>query len=118
MAKFFADEAPEKREDSLELLEQESGQEVAELAAGFRDRMKKENDRYQDVVDSGYWFCACFTSRAQKEELLELLGLPADEKYIDGREIARAIKRKLKTPDLEFPGTRAFDKDYLELARD
>lgn len=117
MAKFFEEEKV-LIDDSLEQLEKDSAQELDEVAEGFRSRMKKENDRFVDVVDSGYWFCVCFTSAKQKEEFLDELGIPADEKYIDGREMARAYRKALKTPDTDFPQVRAFDKDYLKLAMD
>lgn len=106
-----------KGEDTtLEQLEQDCLEELDEVAQGFRDRMKAEKKRFRDMCDTEYWFCVCFTSREQKEELMTALGLDAAEKYIDGKELARAFKREIQTPDLRFSATRV-DKSYSELAR-
>lgn len=56
----------------------------------------------------------CFTSRAQKEEFLESLGLDPEEKYIDGKEFARAVKRPVKTSDLKFAKIGKGSRDYLD----
>lgn len=103
-------------EISLEALEQASLKEIQEVEAGFRERMKQENDRFRDMCDTEYWFCVCFTSRAQKEEFLNKIGIEADLKYVEGKEMARAYKRCLKTPDLEFAKTRPFDRDFLNIS--
>ena len=106
--------APE--DDSLEKLESECLEEIGAVEKGFRERMKVENDRFRDMCDTEYWFCACFTSRAQKEEFLRALNLDPSEKYIDGRELARAVKRPVKTPDLKFAKIKGFDKEYSDRA--
>ena len=68
-----AQEQEEEQEDSLEALEGDCLKEMDEVSKGFRERMKAENDRFRDMCDTEYWFCVCFTSRAQKEELLRAL---------------------------------------------
>lgn len=103
-------------EISLEELEQTSLKEIQEVEAGFRERMKQENDRFRDMCDTEYWFCVCFTSRKQKEEFLEKIGIETDLKYIEGKEMARAYKRALKTPDLEFAKVRPFDQEFLNIS--
>lgn len=46
-----------------------------------------------DSNDSEYWFCVCFESREQKEDFLQRFPglLKVGDKYIDGREMARAF---------------------------
>lgn len=103
---------------SLEELEEQTHEEIDEIKQGFRDRAKAEQKRFVDVCDTGYWFCVAFSTRAQKEEMLALLGIEPDLKYVDGKEFARAVKKSLKNPDQEFAKIKAFDKDYVRMARD
>lgn len=112
-------EEPEEEDDiTLEELEKQTLEDLGEVEKSFRERMKKENKRFLDMCDTEYWFCVCFTSRAQKEELLKLLKMDVDEKYIDGRELAKAIKKELKTPDLTFAKIKGADKDFSARAMD
>ena len=98
-------------------LEQACEQELSQVNASFRERMKAENDRFRDMCDTEYWCCVCFNNRAQREEFLRSVGFDPDEKYIDGKELARAIKRPVKTPDMEFARTRPFDRDFIERSK-
>lgn len=102
----------------LEELEDQTLDDLGEVEKSFRERMKTENKRFLDMCDTEYWFCVCFTSRAQKEELLKLLKMDVDEKYIDGRELAKAIKKELKTPDLTFAKIKGADKEFSARAMD
>lgn len=112
-------EEPEEEDDiTLEELEKQTLEDLGEVEKSFRERMKQENKRFLDMCDTEYWFCVCFTSRAQKEELLKLLKMDVDEKYIDGRELAKAIKKELKTPDLTFAKIKGADKDFSARAMD
>lgn len=111
-------EPEEQNMPGLDELEEQVAGEIGEAEKGFRERMKAENKRFLDMCDTEYWFCACFTSRAQKEELMKLLHLNPDEKYIDGRQLAKAIKKELKTPDLIFAKTKGADKDFSSRAMD
>lgn len=114
----------DKRENKPNLQEQTSGnlaeleaeceQELEQVHASFRDRMKAENDRFRDMCDTEYWVCVCFTSRTQREEFLKSVGFDPDEKYVDGKALAKAIKRPINSPDLKFSKVRPFDKQYLE----
>lgn len=99
--------------DSLEAMEQGTIAELTEVESGFRERMKAENKRFRDMCDTEYWFCVCFTSREQKEEFLQKIGIDTDLKYIDGKDMARAYRKAIQTPDMEFAKIRPFDKDYL-----
>lgn len=105
-------------EDSLENLEAEGLEAVGDIEKSFRERMKQENSRFRDMCDTEYWFCVCFTSREQRNEFLEKIGIDPELKYIDGREMAKAYRKSIKTPDLEFAQTRPFDKEYIDRAMD
>lgn len=113
-----APQAHEQQEDSLEALESDCLADMGEVEKGFRARMKEENERFRDMCDTEYWVCLCFKSRAQKEEFLASVGMETDLKYIDGREMARAIKRPVKTPDLKFARIKAPDKEFSARAMD
>lgn len=102
--------------DSLEKMEQDTIAELSTVENSFRERMKAENKRFLDMCDTEYWFCVCFTSRAQKEEFLRKIGIDTDLKYIDGKDMARAYRKAIKTPDLEFAKVQAFGKEYVDLA--
>lgn len=102
----------------LEQLESEGLEAVGEIEKSFRERMKQENSRFRDMCDSEYWFAVCFTSREQRNEFLEKIGIDPELKYIDGREMAKAYRKSIKTPDLEFAQIRPFDKEYLKRVRE
>lgn len=108
----------EDPQSTLEEVEAAMRQEATDLQKAFRDRAKKENQRFQDVCDTDYYMTVCFSNRAQMEEFCESVGLDADEIFIDGREFARKIGKALKTPDSQFPKVQAFNRDYVALARE
>ena len=102
----------EKEEHTLEGAEKKDEEMLNDLQIGFKQRMQQEQKRFLDVCDTEYWFCVCFTSRDQKEEFLKSIGMNVDEKYIDGREFSKAVKRPIKTNDMKFHRIIA-NKDYL-----
>lgn len=102
----------------LEQFESEGLEAVGEIEKSFRERMKQENSRFRDMCDSEYWFAVCFTCREQRNEFLEKIGIDPELKYIDGREMAKAYRKSIKTPDLEFAQMRPFDKEYLKRVRE
>ncbi len=83
--------------------------EISALKKAFIDRSEKENARYTQAVDSEYWFCVCFQSRAQKDAFLKALGLTVyGDKYLDGARVAHKFgvvlpgvmpTKPLKRPD-------------------
>ncbi|MDY4007503.1 MAG: hypothetical protein SOY94_01390 [Candidatus Limiplasma sp.] len=115
-AKVTAPEA-EPTTDSLEAVEKETVAELTEVENSFRERMKVENKRFRDMCDTEYWFCVCFTSREQKEEFLQKIGMDTDLKYIEGKDMARAYRKAIQTPDMEFAKVRPFDSDFCNRVR-
>lgn len=67
----------------------------AELNAvqqGFRDRAKREEERFRLATDSEYWFVLCFKTREDKERFLVKAKLLAiGDKYLDGYAAARVL---------------------------
>jgi hypothetical protein len=111
-------EESQQEEDTLENLEKETLEELGDVEKSFRERMNAESKRFRDMCDTEYWFCVCFTSREQKEEFLKKIGMETDVKYIDGKDMARAYRKAIKTPDLDFAKVKPYDKEYCNRARD
>jgi hypothetical protein len=73
-------------------LEADSAAELDAVQQGFRDRTKREDERFRLVTDSEYWFVLCFKSREDKEAFLKAAGLMAvGDKYLDGYAAARVL---------------------------
>src|SRR5688500_1366452 len=84
--------------------ETQSLEEMVEVLTGVKDRAAKENKRITDATDSEYWIAVCSQTRAQKEELLQKLGLLAEgDKYIDGLALARAMGIVIESPTPTMP---------------
>ena len=67
-------------------------QELSEVLSGFKDRAKREDQRFQEATDSEFWIAIYFQSRDQKEEFLNKLGLmEIGDKYLDGMLVAEAL---------------------------
>ena len=111
-------EESQQEEDTLENLEKETLEELGDVEKSFRERMNAESKRFRDMCDTEYWFCVCFTSREQKEEFLKKIGMETDVKYIDGKDMARAYRKAIKTPDLDFAKVKPYDKEYCNRARE
>ncbi|MGI8311986.1 hypothetical protein [Saccharopolyspora hattusasensis] len=73
-------------------LETDSAAELDALAKGFRERTKREDERFRLATDSEYWFAVCFRTREDKEAFLQAARLMAiGDKYLDGYAVARAL---------------------------
>ncbi len=81
---------------------------------GFRNAIKKENKRFEDATDSGYWACICFESRAQVEAFTEALGLPKDMQYISGYHLAAMMGIELPEANIPYRAEGKIDKAWLE----
>lgn len=83
-------------------LETDAHEELNAVQQGFRDRAKREADRFRLATDSEYWFCVCFKTREDKEAFLHAAKLIAiGDKYLDGYQVARLIGMDL---DLDQDG--------------
>jgi hypothetical protein len=78
----------------------DSSAELDALAQGFRDRTKREDERFRLATDSEYWFALCFKSREDKEAFLKAAGLMAvGDKYLDGYAVARVLGIDMPSTD-------------------
>ncbi|USX56337.1 hypothetical protein [Lentzea sp. HUAS12] len=78
----------------------DAGAELDTLAIGFRERTKREDERFRLATDSEFWFALCFKSREDKEAFLKYAGLMhIGDKYLDGHAAAALLGVDLTTPD-------------------
>jgi hypothetical protein len=62
------------------------------LQGDFAKRAQMASERFQTTVDSEYWFCVSFDTRAQKHAFLRALGWDGQGgKFLDGIELARQM---------------------------
>ena len=87
---------PEAEQPPARTLEESCKAEVDEAAQAFRERMKREDRRRRDAVDSEYWFAVVFQNREQKDAFLREAGWwQHGDKYIDGRFAAKKLGIRL-----------------------
>jgi len=77
-------------------LEQYSAEVVSATQQAFRDRTKREAQRFEDATDSEYWCALCFRTRADKESFLRQFNISdLGDKYLDGHAVsARLLGRR------------------------
>lgn len=83
-------------------LEQDSKDELQAMEdayKGFRERAKKEQQRFDMAVDADYWSGICFKSRDDKEKFFEAVGL---KRFYRGRHVDGYELSKLLGLDIEF----------------
>jgi hypothetical protein len=70
----------------------DSRAELNAVQQGFRDRAKREEERFRLATDSEYWFVLCFKSREDKDTFLQRAKLFAiGDKYLDGYAVAGVL---------------------------
>lgn len=89
-------------------IENDCRAELSEVAAGFRKRAATESARKSAATDGDFYLCVIFASQEQVEAFLKATGVgKINDRFIDGREMARAmgvnlqpcaLKTKLKKP--------------------
>ena len=73
-------------------LEQDSQAEISAMLKAFKGRQRVEAVDKRKILDSEYWCCLCFQSRAQKEVFLRAVDwLEHGDKYLDGMWVARKM---------------------------
>ncbi|WP_181771273.1 hypothetical protein [Amycolatopsis pittospori] len=71
---------------------EDSRRELTALQQGFRDRAKREAERFRLATDSEYWIAVCFKTREDKEKFLRNAKLlPIGDKYMDGYAVAKVL---------------------------
>ena len=73
-------------------LENDARAELNAVQQAFRDRAKREEQRFLLATDSEYWSVLCFKTREDKERFLTRAKLLAiGDKYLDGYAVARVL---------------------------
>jgi hypothetical protein len=75
--------------------------ELSDLLKKLKAAAQQEQAVFLENVDSEYWCCLCFQTRAQKDEFLARMGwADLGDKYLDGLAIAQkqGLKLEAKTP--------------------
>lgn len=99
--------------------EEMAAEETSELLQGFKDRAKREQQRFVQATDSEFWFAICFQTREQKEEFLHkwLGSLDLGDKYLDGMQVAELLGILLESEVPPMPKLRT-DSKLAAMARD
>jgi hypothetical protein len=98
-------------------LETDATNEVSEVLAGFKQRARAEQDRFELATDSEFWFAVCFQSREQKEVFLQALNwFQHGDKYLNGNLIADAIGVDL--PKVKLPSPTGVNGRLIGIAAD
>lgn len=97
-------------------LEKDLELEIDAIKKGFRERAKMENNRFDDVTDSEFWFAMCFKTREQKERFLKAMKwIEYGDKYLNGELIAAQMGVDIGESDLKMTAPK-IDKDYAKLS--
>ncbi|MFK0249269.1 hypothetical protein ACIQUM_31610 [Amycolatopsis azurea] len=73
-------------------LPEDSRRELTALQQGFRDRARREAERFRLATDSEFWIAVCFKTREDKEKFLRNAKLLAiGDKYMDGYAVASTL---------------------------
>lgn len=99
--------------------EQVANHEVSATLQAFKDRAKKEQERFELATDSEYWFAVCFQTRAQKEHFLKAVQLlQAGDKYIDGRLLAKRMGIELPPANVPYNVSAKPDAKLAAMVRE
>lgn len=96
-------------------VEVDSAADLDAVQAGFRKRATADKSRKHLATDSEYWACLCFQTRAQKDAFLTALNLiQFGDKYLDGREVARALGVSIPDEKPPYHDTAKVDKTWAQ----
>jgi hypothetical protein len=76
-------------------------EELSDLLKKLKARAEQEQAVFMENVDSEFWACLCFQTRAQKDEFLRRMNwADLGDKYLDGVAVAdrQGMKLEAKTP--------------------
>lgn len=98
-------------------VQRDTESEMSALSVGFQQRMRREQQRVNDELDSENWINIVFETRAQKGAFLRLAGLAeCGDKYLDGRDVAAALGVDLPPSGRVFRPAPKISQEYAELA--
>lgn len=93
----------------------DSKADLDEVQASFRERIKTENERFQNTTDSEYWFAMCFQTREQKNAFLRAMNLfLIGDKYLDGVEVAKQLGIDIPEANIKYLPDGKVDKDFAK----
>jgi len=90
--------------------EGDAKEELTQVQAGFRERMKEEADRFSHATMTDYYCVVAMETGEQMTALLQALGLKGNELFVDGNIITDALgvkvpeapKRKVKLKKIDM----------------
>lgn len=115
-AEIAGEVVPDNEPIGMEEVEQTLKEDYDEVLEAFKARREKENKRFREVVDTNHYMVICFTTNEQMVEFCNNFGIDIKYRYYDGRDIAKAFKKALKSSDMTVPRERGRVKEYGELA--
>lgn len=79
-------------------VEADTNAELDALQAAIIREKKERRDAFRELVDTGFWFAACFQSREQKNKFFELMGWDdlLDSQYVNGLDMAGRLGVELQ----------------------
>lgn len=96
----------------------DSKADLDEVQKSFRERIKMENERFQNTTDSEYWFAVCFQTREQKEAFLKAMNLfLIGDKYLDGVEVAKQLGINIPAANINYLPNGKVDKDFVKFVK-
>lgn len=96
----------------------DSKADLNEVQKSFRERIKMENERFQNTTDSEYWFAVCFQTREQKEAFLKAMNLfLIGDKYLDGIEVAKQLGINIPAANINYLPNGKVDKDFVKFVK-
>ena len=63
---------------------------------GFRDRAKREDERFLLATDTEFWLAFCFRKAGQPARFAERFGLQLSGRYLPGPDLAAAVGDRTK----------------------
>lgn len=82
--------------------EEDSVTELDALAEGFRSRREREDARFKDATDSGYYFAVVFRSNEDRDDLLKQLGIGLEDSWwTNGYELARRLGIEISETEVD-----------------
>lgn len=98
-------------------VEVDSEVELTELQKKFRENAKKEKELKEKNTSSEFWSCIVFETQEQRDAFYSLLGMnEADNQYINGKKLIKALGLKIETDQLTAPGKFKVNKDIVSLS--
>ena len=102
--------------EALDKFEKDAANYIKDSTGYLSRQIKDMQKRMQALTSDGYWFAVYFNNDTQKQECLDKLGFNQFDKYINGREFMKAIKKSMESPDFDFGEERVPVKEFAERA--